>query len=750
MLDRLRRILLLAALAILPQLAAAQPCEYEWLPGAPVSGLAGHGYGHATILWDPDGPGPATEVVVVGGDFDVAGDTFANNIAMWDPATEKWSPFGEGLNGAVHALTVLPSGDLVAGGEFWGSGGEIMHCVARWDGDRWRALAAESPGTAVYAMTTLPGGALVIGGSLSTSNIARLEGGTWSTIGGGMNHHVFALTVLPTGQLVAGGRFSTAGGIAARGIAWWDGASWQPLGEGVSGVVLALTVLDGDLVAGGDFVAAGGQIVNRVARWHDGQWEPFGAGIEDGAVRSLQALPGGELLAGGDLSYWVGADLVGGVLRWDGVEWRGLGFLESINDAVALPGGDVFAVGNIYIKPTLRGVARYTGDEWVPIPSGGTSRPVLALWPLSHGAMLAGGEFSMLEGREARGIARWFEHEWTPIGDGVAEARAVAASSLTAYFAAGRFSAASSGGNRIARWISGGWFPMDQGLTSTGAHALAVLPSGDLVAGGDFDRAGGQWVSNIARWSVGDWHDMGAGTDLPIHALAVHPAIGLVAGGEFTKMDGAPAQRVARWNGRDWAPIGEGLNGTVRALLPLPAGELVAGGDFTETGAGVAAPGIAIWDGAAWQPLGAIDGSVYALTVMPSGEIIAGGQFETVDGAVVNNIARWDGARWSPMGAGTNGRVAALAVSTNGTLFVGGHFTAVDGAVSAYLARWDCAPPPDCYADCDGSGDLDFFDFLCFQNRFAAGSAEADCDARGGLDFFDFLCFQNAFAAGCP
>jgi hypothetical protein len=55
-----------------------------------------------------------------------------------------------------------------------------------------------------------------------------------------------------------------------------------------------------------------------------------------------------------------------------------------------------------------------------------------------------------------------------------------------------------------------------------------------------------------------------------------------------------------------------------------------------------------------------------------------------------------------------------------------------------------------CYADCDGSGSLDFFDFLCFQNAFAAGSSAADCDFSGQLDFFDFLCFQNAFAAGCP
>jgi hypothetical protein len=55
-----------------------------------------------------------------------------------------------------------------------------------------------------------------------------------------------------------------------------------------------------------------------------------------------------------------------------------------------------------------------------------------------------------------------------------------------------------------------------------------------------------------------------------------------------------------------------------------------------------------------------------------------------------------------------------------------------------------------CYADCDESGGLDFFDFLCFQNSFAAGEKYADCDASGALDFFDFLCFQNEFVAGCP
>lgn len=54
-----------------------------------------------------------------------------------------------------------------------------------------------------------------------------------------------------------------------------------------------------------------------------------------------------------------------------------------------------------------------------------------------------------------------------------------------------------------------------------------------------------------------------------------------------------------------------------------------------------------------------------------------------------------------------------------------------------------------CYADCDGSGGLDVFDFLCFTNRFNAGEPGADCDGSGQLDVFDFLCFVNAFNGGC-
>lgn len=54
-----------------------------------------------------------------------------------------------------------------------------------------------------------------------------------------------------------------------------------------------------------------------------------------------------------------------------------------------------------------------------------------------------------------------------------------------------------------------------------------------------------------------------------------------------------------------------------------------------------------------------------------------------------------------------------------------------------------------CYADCDGTGTLDLFDFLCFVNAFNNGDPYADCDGTGTLDLFDFLCFVNEFNAGC-
>ena len=101
----------------------------------------------------------------------------------------------------------------------------------------------------------------------------------------------------------------------------------------------------------------------------------------------------------------------------------------------------------------------------------------------------------------------------------------------------------------------------------------------------------------------------------------------------------------------------------------------------------------------------------------------------------------WEEASW------------ALALDGAGGVMVAGHTAGSlggpnAGGEDAFLARYEI---DSCYPDCDGSGTLDIFDFLCFQNSFVLGEPYAcDCDPDPACDIFDFLCFQNAFVSGCP
>ena len=57
-------------------------------------------------------------------------------------------------------------------------------------------------------------------------------------------------------------------------------------------------------------------------------------------------------------------------------------------------------------------------------------------------------------------------------------------------------------------------------------------------------------------------------------------------------------------------------------------------------------------------------------------------------------------------------------------------------------------------ADFDGSGQVDFSDFLAFAQRFGTRSGEAgfdeafDLDASGAVDFSDFIMFVQQFGKG--
>lgn len=47
--------------------------------------------------------------------------------------------------------------------------------------------------------------------------------------------------------------------------------------------------------------------------------------------------------------------------------------------------------------------------------------------------------------------------------------------------------------------------------------------------------------------------------------------------------------------------------------------------------------------------------------------------------------------------------------------------------------------------DCDGNGDYNILDFVCYQGEFQGGNSSADCNGDGNLNILDFVCFQGLF-----
>ena len=153
-------------------------------------------------------------------------------------------------------------------------------------------------------------------------------------------------------------------------------------------------------------------------------------------------------------------------------------------------------------------------------------------------------------------------------------------------------------------------------------------------------------------------------------------------------------------------------------------------------------------------PAGPLQDEVFGRAVAVSGgTILVGSSFDSAGTETGSaHVFTTGGNTWTDQGpfvasGGSAGEVFSFSLAIDGgSAVVGGFHKSKAGAAYTFDLE-GCA---NCYADCDASGLLDFFDFLCFQNAFALGQPYADCDQSGTLDFFDFLCFQNAFAAGCP
>lgn len=134
----------------------------------------------------------AGDLVYVGGKFENAinpdgiDDVVANNIAVWNRGSKRWSALGAGVSDVVRALAIDGS-NLYVGGDFTKASGQAVGGIARWNGAQWSGLGAGSDG-AIYSL------------------------------------------VVANGSVYAAGAFSTITGVAnTNSLAAWDGSQWRSL-----------------------------------------------------------------------------------------------------------------------------------------------------------------------------------------------------------------------------------------------------------------------------------------------------------------------------------------------------------------------------------------------------------------------------------------------------------------------------------------------------------------------------------------
>jgi hypothetical protein len=509
----------------------------------------------------------------------------------------------------------------------------------------------------------------------------------------GVSGSVEAMAVLPSGDLLVGGAFTAAGNIGATSIARYSPATntWFSVGPGAYNNgsladVYAMVVLpNGDVVVGGGFNSIGGIPAGYIARYSPASntWSALGTGL-DSAVQALAVLPNGDVIAGGQFN-------------------------------------------NAGTTPTPR-IARWSAatSTWSAI-SASTNGSVVALAVLSSGDLVVGGGFTQINGLPAVCLARW-----NP--------------------------------------TTGVWTSLNSGPFFT-LRALAALPGGDAVVGGAFSSVGGVTAYGTARLnaSTNAWSALGTPVvdSSEVWSLAVLPGGDVVAGGEFSTFAGVTAHSIARFSmaSSSWSAFGSGVDAgpnpsTVLAIAPLANGDLFAGGNFLSAG-GAPAGGVARWNAgaAAWSTLGAgITGTVNAMTTLSGGDVIVAGALTAVPGMPVNRIARWTPPTnaWSALGSGTSDTINALAVLGNGTIAAGGPFTSAGGGAAAHVAAWN--PATSLWSPLGGGVDGTVYALLALPGgdllvggSFAnAGGSPAQCVARWNTATASWSAIGSGFAATSP
>lgn len=656
-----------------------------------------------------------------------------------------WQATGFPTPGGFRFASEIETGSDPAGDEFFISGlfsedGPDNTLVYHWDGQSWTPIDVSGPQGA--------------------TDLVWFDDGS--------------------GRKLYAGVLEQIDGVAAAGVARWDGSSWEEVGGGCPAYWPTLAVYDDG--SGPALWALDGE-GDELARWDGVSWTSFP--LEPGDAVLSWRLVSAEV--GGQSSlYWTDwIDEDARLWRWDGGVGQPVAAVGpgAINDLVASDdvslGAGVFAAGyftGVDGNPAA-GVAMWDGSAWGALanedvgngaPNAVTLQPIGAEGGESLGRRVYVAAQS-IAGTDANGVGEWDGERWTAVGPAdMASVRVEAfevgdLGSGLRLFAGGNIRPEIASGSSVIGWDGTDWTVIGDQMEGTAdALVFGMLDGGDptLFVGGRFETIGEQSFYSVAALTDAGWAPLGPGLEssfgtTSVRAMELHDdgtGTALYAGGSFRRLAPELADGVVRWDGQSWSRVGDVLGSSVlvSSLLSTDLGggpRLFAAGDFAGTGEEFG--NVAMWDGAAWVPLG--DGLPFEVGSLarletPEGPRLAA-TVENFSTEIAERVFLWDGVAWTPFGAEADGLVRRVAQADHefGAVYMTGLFTEVAGIPSEGIARYGCA----CVADFNDDGVVDTRDVLAFLNLWAAGDEAADINEDGFVDTRDVLAFLNLWNAGC-
>jgi hypothetical protein len=290
--------------------------------------------------------------IYFGGQFTTIGGV-ANTagIACWDPEAGAFTALGTGVAGGnVLDMDWDAAGNLYVVGTFTSAGGVgNTQGIAKWDGSSWSAMyTTTSPNTLSVVHVSQVNGDIYVGGNIPAGgidsagaqwlNVYDVSASTWTIVGASptddLNSFVYAIQIDSNGVIYIGGNFTTAGAIAARGVAFWDPnmttPAWQDMDGGVTGSLGAPEQLlfgdDGYLYVVGHFSSIGSDTENTrgIARWTNSTWEGLDRGTDNGAVYTIDQTNEGEIYIGGNFTSVSGLPMPERISVFSGSKWSNI------------------------------------------------------------------------------------------------------------------------------------------------------------------------------------------------------------------------------------------------------------------------------------------------------------------------------------------------------------------------------------------------------------------------------------------